>query len=162
MLRTALLILLISCAARVQAAAEVSPNAVDTHDLDGAVYQLTLATKSHLPPAAAGLKPGTTIDFENGKIQFDSGDGGIARIGFKAEMVGDSIVRITTTLPGDLPRGQALEATRTASYVAVTVSIDGTITDNGKAFSGTVTWNEKDDKSANKVVYTASGVAPKN
>jgi len=162
MLRIAVLILLLSSAVQLQAAAEVSPNAVDTHDLDGALYQLTLATKSHLPPAAAGLKPGSTIDFENGKILFDAGDGGITRVAFKAEMVGDSIVRITTTLGGDLPRAQALEATRTASYVSVTISVDGTITDNGKSFNGTVTWDEKDDKSHNKIVYTASGVAPKN
>jgi len=162
MLRIAVLILLLSSAVQLQAAAEVSPNAVDTHDLDGALYQLTLATKSHLPPAAAGLKPGPTIDFENGKIQFDAGDGGTTRIAFKAEMVGDTIVRITTTLGGDLPRPQALESSTSASYVSVTVSINGTITDSGKAFSGTVTWDEKDDKSHNKIVYTASGVAPKN
>jgi hypothetical protein len=162
MLRYILSILLVSAAATVHAAAEVSPNAVDVHELDGAAYQLTLATKSHLPPAAAGLKPGATIEIENGKILFDAGDGGVARIAFTAEMVTDTIVRITTTLGGELPRAQQLEATATASYVSVTISVDGTISASGKDFTGTVTWDEKDDKAHNKIVYTASGVAPKN
>jgi len=162
MLRYILSMLLVSWAAQVHAAAEVSPNAVDAHELDGAVYQLTLATKSHLPPAAAGLKPGVTIDFENGKILFDAGDGGVARIAFAAEMVSDTIVRITTSVGGDLPRAQQLESSTSSSYVSVTISIAGTISDSGKNFNGTVTWDEKDDKNNNKIVYTASGVAPKN
>jgi hypothetical protein len=158
---TPFIALLLLCAAAAPSFAASAPaDGIDSHALDGCAYQLTLVAKGALPVAAAGLQPGTTLQFENGRMLFDSGDGGVCKISFQAEAIGSDVVRVTTKLPAALPKSQALAPHAKNGFIDVSISINGTITNDGKVFSGSLVWDERDDRSPHKITYKITGGQP--
>lgn len=137
---------------------------VEPDQLNGLVFQLTVATKGKkLPLAASGASlSGWVLSFDNGRAVLSIPNGGEARCHFTATS-GTDTVFLKEGAPQDLPRAQLLvpEAQRhSVGFVSVNLKLNGQITDHGRAFTGHLTWVEKDDKNGGKVEYILSGQPP--
>ena len=132
--------------------------------LNGLVYQLTVATKNKKPPLAAsgaGLT-GWILSFDNGRAVLSIPNGGQARCHFTATSGSDTVF-VKEGSPEGLPRAQSLVPTaerHSVGFVSVMLKLHGEITDHGRAFTGHLTWVEKDDKNGGTVEYILSGEPP--